>query len=38
VNKIPEVAEDTQFVGWGPDEESLRDFNKGLALIGLKKS
>ena len=24
-----------QFVGWGPDEESLRDFNKGLALIGL---
>jgi hypothetical protein len=27
-----------QFVGWGPNDESLRDFNKGLAMIGLKKS
>ncbi len=27
-----------QFVGWGPAADSIREFNKGLRLIGLKNS
>jgi hypothetical protein len=27
-----------EFVGWGDDGEAVRDFNKGMELIGLRKS
>jgi hypothetical protein len=27
-----------QFVGWGPDDDSIREFKKGLESIGVKPS